>query len=268
MYLMASLNMSEFLDSGRWYTDRDGARYQQLAAHFLDAIQDGRLAAGRQLPAEREIADMSGVSRVTVRKAMDVLAGKGAVEQRQGAGSFVLGVEEAPRVEQTLSTLTSFTEYMEQRGLESTSRVLSRGIYAPTPDESVALGLGSGEQVTRIRRLRFADNVPLAVESSSLPTDILDTPEAVTRSLYSVLRDKDRAPVRAIQRLGAANIGEDDADLMDLPTGRAVLVIERTGYLANGRPIEWSRGLYRSDVYNFVAELRLSNSATSNSPGA
>ena len=223
----------------------------------MEAIVDGRLAPGFQLPPEREIAERAGVSRVTVRKAMDVLVERGAILQRQGAGSFVCEASAAPRLDQNLSTLTSFTEYMEQRGLTSASRVLKCGLFPPTPEESLTLGLGLGDKVARIKRLRFADNAPLAIETSSVPEDILNAPERVVQSLYAVLRQNGQAPSRAIQSIGASNLSEADAAMMNLPPGTAVLEIVRTGYLPSGRPIERSHGLYRSDVYNFVAELRL-----------
>ncbi|RVT83499.1 GntR family transcriptional regulator [Rhodobacteraceae bacterium CCMM004] len=247
-----------FLAPSAWYAAHAGARYLQLADHVHAAIETGRLPPGQQLPPERDIARLAGVSRVTVRKAMSVLAERNAVQQRQGAGSFVRVDVGAPRLDQTLSALTSFTEYMEQRGLSSASRVLLAGVFAPTPEESLTLGLGGTDRVARLRRLRFADDAPLAIELSSLPLDILPDPGVVSQSLYAYLKRFGRAPVRAIQRLTATELGPTDADLMDLPAGRAVLTIERTGYLANGRPIEWTRGVYRSDVYNFVAELRLS----------
>ena len=249
--------IAELLKPERWYSAQGGARYQQLAALLLGAIADGRIAPGAQLPPERDIASLTGVSRVTVRKAMGVLAERGAIEQRQGAGSFVLGTNPAPRLDQSLSSLSSFTEYMERRGLTSTSRILERGIYAPTPEESLALGVGAGDRIARIKRLRFADDQPLAIETSSLPLDILDDPEQVTRSLYSVLKARGTAPTRAMQRLAAANLKPAEAESLDMPAGQAVLVIERTGYLPSGRPVEWTSGLYRSDVYNFVAELRV-----------
>ncbi len=100
----------------------------------------------------------------------------------------------------------------------------------------------------------------MAIERSSLPTDILPNPELVMTSLYTVLRDRGLAPVRAIQRITAVNLAAQESRLLNLPEGAAVLRIDRTGYLASGRPVEFTRGLYRSDIYDFVAELRLDGS--------
>jgi GntR family transcriptional regulator len=237
-----------------WYRPGRGPRYLQLYRHLAAAISAGRIAPDPRLPPERDLAAIAGVSRVTLRKAVAELVSDGLLAQRRGAGSFVRSA--APRLEQSLSRLTSFTEYMAARGMTSTSRVLGRGIFPPMPDESVALGLPASAQVARIERLRSADGMPMALERSSLPTDILPRPDAVETSLYTLLQGRDAAPVRAIQRITAVNIGAQEAQLLNLPEGTAVLRIDRTGYLASGRPVEFTRGLYRPDIYDLVAELR------------
>jgi GntR family transcriptional regulator len=238
-----------------WFRPGRGPRYEQLHRHLAAAIAAGDLPVESQLPPERELAELAGVSRVTVRKAVAQLVEAGALEQRRGAGTFV----RSPRskMEHSLSALLSFTEYMRQRGKTSTSRILRRGIFLPSPDEQVALGLSAGDRVSRVDRLRSADEIPLALEWSSLPSDILPDPEAVETSLYDVLRAAGTAPTRAVQRISAVNLIGTDARLLNLSDGAAVLRIDRTAYLPSGRPIEHTRGLYRSDIYDFIAELRL-----------
>lgn len=243
----------------RWYRDGRGPRYIQLYRHLSAAISAGELEPDSQLPAERDLAELADVSRVTVRKAVARLVDEGLIEQRRGAGSFVRPREQ--KLEHTLSSLTSFTDYMRARGKSSTSTVLRRGLFPPTPDESMALGLASNMQVARVDRLRFADGVPMAIERSSLPADILPDPGLVETSLYSILRQRDCVPSRAIQRISAINLPRDDAALMNMPPGAAVLQIDRTAYLPTGRPVEFTRGLYRSDIYDFVAELRLDDAS-------
>lgn len=238
-----------------WFRTGRGPRYEQLYRHISAAIAAGELSPETQLPPERELAEIADVSRVTVRKAVAQLVEDGVLEQRRGAGTFV----RTPRakMEHSLSVLLSFTEYMRQRGKASTSRILRRGIFPPNPDEQIALGLAGGDRVARVDRQRSADGMPMAIEWSSLPADILPDPEAVETSLYDVLRAGGTAPSRAVQRISAVNLIGPDARLLNLPDGAAVLRIDRTAYLPSGRPIEFTRGLYRSDVYDFIAELRL-----------
>ncbi|MDR9426647.1 MAG: GntR family transcriptional regulator [Salibaculum sp.] len=237
-----------------WYEPGGGPRYLQLSRHITEAIHDGTLREGAQLPPERDLAELADVSRVTVRRAVAEVVRSGLIAQRRGAGSFVTGT--APRTEQSLSTLISFTENMKARGRIATSRVLTRGLYAPSPDEMMALGLSPARPVARLERLRSADGTPMAIERSSLPADVLPDPDAVETSLYEVLRRHGQAPGRAIQRVTAENVTGEDAALLGLPETTAILRIDRTGYLDSGRPVEFTRGLYRSDFYDFVSELR------------
>ena len=250
------MSIKEFLRSDDWLTENAGPRYAQLRRRLEEGISTGLLAPESSLPPEREIADLTGLSRVTVRKAIRELVGKGLVEQRQGSGSFVR--PQAPKVEQSLSHLTSFTEDMTRRGLSTKSTWLERGIFLPSPEEIIALGLRSDEQVARIYRLRNADGRPLALERAALPLDILPNPMEVTVSLYEVLDAAGQRPIRAIQRISAVNVAAREAELLGVTEGAAGLSIQRVSYHENGRVIEFTRSLYRGDAYDFVAELRLS----------
>ncbi|MDP4032158.1 MAG: GntR family transcriptional regulator [Pseudorhodobacter sp.] len=252
---MNNLDSTTFYAPAAWQRDGRGPRYLQLYRHIGEAIRAGRLEAAIQLPAERDLAILAAVSRVTVRKAVARLVSDGLVEQKRGAGSFVR--PQGPKLEQSLSTLTSFTQYMQQRGKASTSQVLQCGLFAPSPDEQVSLGLSALDRVARVARLRSADGTPMAIERSSLPEDILPHPERVETSLYTVLRASGAAPSRAVQRITAINLAANEARLLNLVEGTAALRIDRTGYLPSGRPIEFTCGIYRSDIYDFVAELRL-----------
>lgn len=242
-----------------WFRVGRGPRYEQLYRHIAAAIDIGDLPPATQIPPERELAEIAEVSRVTVRKAVARLVEDGVLEQRRGAGTFV----RAPRakLEHSLSALVSFTEYMRLRGKTSRSQILRSGLYVPTSDERVALGVSGNDLVARVDRLRSADNVVMALEWSVLPYDILPNPDRVQTSLYDVLRAAGTAPARAVQRIAAVNLTGPDAALLNLPEGAAVLRIDRTAYLPSGRPIELTRGLYRSDIYDFIADLRLETKA-------
>lgn len=238
-----------------WFQSGRGPRYQQLHRYLSEKIKLGHLGVNRQLPPERELAEQAQVSRVTVRQAISQLVADGLLEQRRGSGTYVL--QQAPRHEQSLSSLVSFSETMRARGSTSESRVLNADLATPTTDEIVNLGLAPSARVARIERLRLADGVPMALETSSLPENILHQPKKVTTSLYSVLRDIGRAPTRAIQRVTAVNLTAKEAQLLNMSPNAAALRIIRIGYLDSGRPIEFTRGLYRSETYDFVSELRL-----------
>lgn len=251
------MSVADFLRPEGWLGQTAGPRYVQLRQRLEQGIAEGILAPNSSLPPEREIAELTDLSRVTVRKAIQELVRKGTIEQRQGSGSFVR--EPVARVEQSLSHLTSFTEDMERRGLETTSIWLERGIFLPSPEEMMALGLSAGAQVARIHRLRQADGRPMALERAALPLDILPNPTEVSGSLYAVLDRLGHRPVRAIQKISAINLGPTEAELLDVAEGTAGLRIQRTSYLESGRVAELTRSVYLGEAYDFVAELRLSN---------
>lgn len=249
------MSVADFLRPEGWLTDSGGPRYAQLRRRLELGIDTGVLPPNCSLPPERELADITDLSRVTVRKAIQELVRDGLIEQRQGSGTFVR--EAVARMEQSLSHLTSFTEDMAQRGLHTTCKWLERGVFAPTGQEADTLALGTGQQVARIYRLREAGGRPMALERASLPLDILPNPLEVTTSLYEVLERRSLRPVRALQKISAVNIDALEADLLGVAEGAAGLSIERVSYLESGRAAELTRSLYRGDAYDFVAELRL-----------
>jgi GntR family transcriptional regulator len=239
----------------RQAAQRGAPLYLQLKKSIEEAVKSGLIGPGDALPSERDIAARADVSRVTVRKAVQDLVKGGVLVQRHGSGTYVAAHVE--RVEQSLSRLTSFTEDMARRGMSVQSQWLERGLFAPSPNEMMALGLSANERVARIERLRIANGTPLAIERASLSAAVLFEPASADASLYSTLERGGNRPVRAVQRISAASLGEADARLLQVPAGSAGLNIERISYLASGKVIEFTRSVYRGDAYDLVVELRL-----------
>ena len=233
----------------------NGPLYVRLRDVLADLIASKRLAPGQALPTERDLADMSGLSRVTVRKAIDDLVNSGQLLRKQGSGTFV--AERVVRVEQSLSKLTSFTDDMARRGMTTRSVWLSRGIFSPSPDETMALGLSHEDRIARFERLRIADEIPLAIERAAVVLDVMPDPGSVIGSLYEALGKRNARPHRATQRISARNADANEARLLGISVGDAVLQIERVSYIASGRRVEFTRSVYRGDAYDFVAELRI-----------
>lgn len=256
------MRVTEFLRPEQWLDDTGGPLYVQLRQRLAEGVASGLLPPNSSLPPERELAEITDLSRVTVRKAIQELVREGLIEQRQGSGSFVR--EPVPRVEQSLSRLTSFTEDMNRRGFKTTSRWLERGVFMATEHEAAVLDLPAGAQVARVYRLREAGGQPMALERASLPLDILPNPVDVKTSLYDVLGRAGNRPVRAVQKISAINLEARDAKLLGVAEGAAGLSIERTSFLASGRVAELTRSIYRGDAYDFVAELHLKNGKAQN----
>src|SRR5882672_8374287 len=126
--------------------------YMQLAQKLAQAIRDGEFQTEDALPSERVLSESLDLSRVTARKAIDRLVEQGLIVRKRGSGNYI-----APKLEQPLSRLTSFSEELHQRGFKPSSRWLTRTFTLAAPDEQLSLGLTTGERVARLERLRLAD---------------------------------------------------------------------------------------------------------------
>ena len=232
--------------------DAEGAQplYQQLQRALREAIEARVLSDDDALPSERQLAAELGISRITVRKAMDGLADEGLLVRRQGSGNFV-----GTRIEKNFAKLTSFSEDMRSRGRVPRSEWLRRTEGVVNPEEALKLALSPGTQVYRMHRLRFADDAPMALEYGTVVGWALPSLAAVGDSLYTALEAVGHRPVRALQRLHALLLDEEKARLLQAKPGDAGLLVERLGYLRDGRAVELSQSYYRGDTYDFIAEL-------------
>ncbi len=225
--------------------------YIQLKNKFAQAIQNGLWSPGHALPSERYLSEALDVSRITIRKTLDLLLEEGLIERQHGAGTFV-----KQRIEQPISVLTGFSDEMKARGIEPETRVLESFIRTATAEEALTLSLKPGQQVAFLKRLRLADGKPVAVEYSVLPIQVLPNPFVITGSLYSYLKMQKKMPVRALQHLRANIVSSTERDLLQANDDTAVLYITRVGYLADGTPVEFTHSYYRGDSYDFIAELQ------------
>ena len=226
--------------------------YQQLQRALREAIEKGLFGPEDALPSERQLAAELGISRITVRKAIEGLAEDGILERRQGSGNFV---GTPMRVDKNFAKLTSFSEDMRARGSTPHSEWLKRAEGTVTPEEAMKLALSPGTLVYRFHRLRFADEAPMSIEYATVVASALPSLDVVKDSLYDALERAGNRPVRALQRLSALLLNEEQARLLDAQERDAGLMVERLGYLRDGRAVELSHSIYRGDTYDFVAEL-------------
>jgi GntR family transcriptional regulator, N-acetylglucosamine utilization regulator len=228
----------------------DQPLYLQLQRALREAIDKRLIGPDDALPAERDLATELAVSRMTVRKALDGLVNEGLLVRRQGSGNFV-----SARVEKNFAKLTSFSEDMRARGRTPRSIWLKRAEGTVTPEEALTLRLSPGTPVYRFHRIRYADDVPMALEYATVVASALKSINAVDNSLYEALEGTGNRPVRALQRLRAVLLNADQAELLKAKVHDAGLLVERVGFLQDGRAIEYSQSYYCGDTYDFVAEL-------------
>lgn len=229
--------------------------YVQVKEALLDEILSGRCRPHDRLPSERELSQQFDVSRMTVRQALLELARDGAIYARVGKGTFVA----APKIDQQLRTLTSFSQDVRSRGGHSTSRVLEAREMAASAEVAAALQVAVGAPVWMLSRLRLADDIPMAIETTNLPLALcpgLLRHDFSAESLYQVLRsDYDIQPAQADQVIEAALASPREAELLELTLPAAVLRMQRLTRDGAGQPIEFVHSTYRSDRYKFRSLL-------------
>ena len=224
--------------------------YRQLGRALKGAIDASALKRGSVIPSERDLSTSLGLSRVTVRKAIEGLVSDGLLDRRQGAKTVV-----SSRLEKSLATMTSFSEDMRSRGLQPGCVWMSRETGRPSPAEMMALAIPAHEKVVRLKRLRTADDMPIAIEIATLPARFVPDPQAIGASLYEYLAGHGVMPVRAMQRMQAKPASEEERRLLATPDGASLLTMERRCFLADDQIVEFTQSKYRGDVYDFVIEL-------------
>ena len=230
--------------------DRQQPLYRQIQAVLRDAVADRTLRPDDALPPERELAAEFGVSRITIRKAIEGLVSEGVLDTHHGSGTFV-----RTRVEKNFAQLTSFSEEMQARGMSPSSRWINRSAGRVSPEEALTMRASPGTRVYRFSRIRLADDSPMSIEYATVLASCLPALDSVDHSLYAALHETGNRPVRALQRLSALLLNEEQAELLGASAGDAGLLVERVGYNESGTAIEFTQSYYRGDTYDFVAEL-------------
>lgn len=225
--------------------------YRRLKLAIEQAIQTQGFQSGSVLPGERVIASSFSLSRVTVRKALSLLEDEGLLSRRHG-----FKTEIGSRVEKSLSTLTSFSEDIRARGQLPGCIWISKQITRASSTEMMSLGIAGNANVVRMKRVRTANGLPIAVETSIVPIRFVPSPDLIDQSLYEVLQERGFMPERAIQRMRSRAASADDAGHLHCELGAPLLVTERRCFLADGQIVELCETRYKGDVYDFVFELQ------------
>jgi GntR family transcriptional regulator len=229
--------------------------YARLEAQIAADIASGDLPVGGQLPTEDELIERFNVSRTTVRKAIQNLAGRGLLEIRRGTGTFVA----MPRITQELTELTGFVEDMRALGHTPTARLIDRTIVAASNDVARHLALAAGSRVMRIRRVRLANGIAMSFDETYLPLEIgnkIVTHDLEAEPIFALLEQRyDIALVEAEYRLEATSASGDVAAALGVEAGSPIFLIERTSYSAGDTPVDYEKLHYRSDLIRFTTRL-------------
>jgi len=224
--------------------------YMQMAGELAAAIRKGTWSSGEALPSERVLADALGVSRITSRKAMALLAEQGLIRRVQGVGTFIMpGTNELPL------SLIGVTTLAQLDGFMAHTRWLSRSIRAADFEEATHLDLPPLANVAHLECLRVADGIVMALDHWTLPAAAMPDPQASGDSPCAFLSHRGMPVVRALQRFQAVNAPVPVAQHMGIAPGTALVLTTRIGYTHAQRPIELNRSWCHGDHYLLVADL-------------
>lgn len=228
--------------------------YFQIEELIKKQIADGIFKPGEALPSEREFADMYGISRMTVRQGINNLVQQKKLYREKGRGTFVSW----PKIEQPLSKMTSFTEDMKSRNMEPGSKLLS--FQTTKADEPIAkvLAVEEGTPIYAIKRVRLADELPIALERTYIACELAPhlTADTLNHSLYSYFeRTCGYSISDAEQTIAAVLADEEDARWLTVPAGSPLLAIRRQTRLEDNRVLEAVYSHYRGDRYHFVTKM-------------
>jgi GntR family transcriptional regulator len=234
--------------------------YFQLREALLGDIRDRGLRPGDRLPTEAELERRYGVSRSTIRQAMNELAAEGLIQRVQGKGTF-LG---SPKI-QHVPVLTSYSELLRSQGYRPSHRLLASATRPAPPEVAESLRVDEGEPCRFLRRLFLADDDPVGLAETWLPQEVLGEHDALFErgaiehgSLYELLQAE---PIslrlhRAVETINPGVAEADEAALLACEAGSPLLVIHRVTYTPEERSIEWTRLLFAGGRYEYRVEMQ------------
>ena len=224
----------------------------QVADVLRQQIESGELAVDQQIPSERSLCELYGVSRITVRHALGILNQEGLIATVPGKGAYV-----NPRqIEERLHTLSGFTEDMRSRGFQVSSKILEAQVFKADDEAAMLLQLPKGSEVVLITRLRLTDDFPIALQRSYLPHErcpgILQYDLSVC-SLFDVITSEYQLNLmKANMSIKAGLAGAEDGKLLQVESPAPVLVVDQTTFLEDGDIIESTVSTYRGDRFTLL----------------
>lgn len=228
-------------------------KYKDIADDIRSAIMSGKYNINEQLPLEKEMCSKYGVSRITIKKAVDELVNQGLVIKRRGSGTFVKGVDESSV--QELSMAKQFSGFSESnKGKRVSSKVIKFEVINPTKEIAVKLQITTEDFVYHIIRARYSDDEPIVVEYTYMPINLIPgiKNDILMNSIYSYIEKELNLKIKSAHRIIRAILpNEIEQEYLKIDKNFPVLEVEQVGFLDNGQPFEYSYSHHRSDKAEF-----------------
>lgn len=226
--------------------------HYQLKMVLMEMIENEVLKPGDIVPAERELCEIQGISKMTANKAIMSLVSEGVLYREQGKGTFV----SKPKEKQQIYKLKGFTEEMEEKGYKTSTKILSFKIKNTTKKSKNILKMPENEtKIIELERLRICESDPIAIETVYLPFYLFSDITAASmegKSLYSIFREKyGYYPEKAKQTIEPIVLSDYESTLLEQNDNALALLFSRITYMQNEIPIEYTKAINRCDKYKY-----------------
>jgi len=229
--------------------------YLQLREVVRAKIEEGEYAPGMAIPSENDLAETYGINRLTVRSAIDALVHEGLLKRIQGKGVYVLG----RKIERDLDTLGGFTQTMIEKNAKPYTKTLVKSRRPAREKFSIIFSIMPQDELYYIKRLCFADEMPVSLEEVYIPVQIVPKLEGIDLSVFSLYEVYDFYNIRldhAFQTLAVTDLKQKDARMLEMEGDQTVFLFECTSYDPSGRVVEFARTYTRGDKCNFNVSFK------------
>jgi DNA-binding GntR family transcriptional regulator len=223
--------------------------YLKFVETVKNAVRSGQLPQGNILPGERDLSQLTGVSRITVRKAMQALEDEGVVTRSRGYGTQI-----NVTLEYSLKEARGFSQQVVLRGKKPDTLWVNKRVVKCPADVAEQLAVPAESDVFLLKRIRYVDEDAVSIEESYVPAGLIADPDEIGVSLYDYFRSQNIIPQRTRSRVSARMPDSEFQTHIRLETPVPVLVIKQVAFDPQNRPIEYSISHCRSDLYVFVCE--------------
>ena len=226
--------------------------YMKIHDQIKKDIDEHRWAIGERLPSERDLAEQFEVSRMTLRQAISLLVEEGVLERRVGSGTFV----SSTRVQEKMRGTTSFTEIVKSQGKVPSSQLISYRKTIPNEQEVAKLGISPTENIIRMERVRYADQVPLVYEVASIPEKFIKDfkKEEITSHFFKLCKNTATVLVNHSRLSMLVSLKEKIAHYLEVEKGHAILGLTQVSYLEDGTAFEYVKSQYVGERFEFYLE--------------
>ncbi len=228
--------------------------YLQLANQLRKQIEDGELKENECILTEKELSAKYNVSRITVRKAIEILSDEDLLTRKQGMGTFVT----SKRLVRSLNTLMSFSQNCLQNGQKPEAKFISADIIDAMPNDIKYLNLQEGDKVIRIYRLRYCDSVPVMLEENHFSREFAFLLSGdLNQPLFSTLADHNIILKSGTKKIGICYATQAEAELLDVKENEALLFMRDITLDVDGNPVFYGKNIINADRYTYMLQLNM-----------